>query len=139
MKPRQDGPEKHFRHTFDSYCKKILKYGGRDIFRNAKRRTEFELSFDSLPESAKESLHAEDEYFKYEYLFNVLGVDIEVADGELGEALASLPADKRDIILLSYFMEMTDREIAEAYGLVRRTVALRRKKIIEQLKKLLEV
>jgi RNA polymerase sigma factor (sigma-70 family) len=133
------GHTEYFRHAFDNYCKKALKYGGRDIMRNAKRKSQFEVSFDELPKSEQESLYTEDEYFANEYIFNVLGVEVEVTDGALGEALAAIESGKRDIILLSYFMDMSDREIAEKYGILRRTVARYRKKTLELLRKLMEV
>ena len=42
------------------------------------------------------------------------------------DALAQLPEGKRDVILLSYFLEMTDREISEKLNIVHQTVSKRR-------------
>jgi RNA polymerase sigma factor (sigma-70 family) len=51
--------------------------------------------------------------------------------------LDALTADKRDIILLSYFLDMTDKEIADRLNMARSTVAYRRTTTLGELKKLL--
>lgn len=65
-------------------------------------------------------------------------MDVAVKDFLLGAALEKLDANQRDIVLLAYFLDMTDREIAEYLKLVRRTVTYRRGAILKQLKKILE-
>ena len=45
----------------------------------------------------------------------------------LAEALHSLPEEKRNAVLLYYFFEMTDVEIAKLYNVPRSTVQYRRK------------
>lgn len=68
----------------------------------------------------------------------MLGYDISVSDERVSEALNALPTDRRDIILLSYFLDMTDREVGELLNLVRRTVAYRRTSTLRELKKFME-
>ncbi|MCG9968029.1 helix-turn-helix domain-containing protein [Pelotomaculum terephthalicicum JT] len=132
MKPHSH--EEHKRHTFDSFCKKILKHEARDYYDELKRRREQEISLDELSKKELVQLAVMDEYFKEIYSFNVLGHDIAVADERIGEALKALPTDRRDIILLFYFLDMTDREIGELLNLVRRTVAYRRTSTLQELK-----
>jgi RNA polymerase sigma factor (sigma-70 family) len=79
-----------------------------------------------------------DRYFEDEYVFNVLGESVGVLDYELGEALNGLPADRREIVLMSYFFDMTDKEIAEHLNMARRTVAYRRTVILQELKNHME-
>ncbi|TEB04886.1 RNA polymerase sigma factor [Pelotomaculum schinkii] len=136
MKPHSH--EEHKRHTFDSFCKKILKHEARDYYDELKRRRKHEISLDELSEKDWEQLAVMDEYFKDTYSFRVLGHDITVSDERIGEALKVLPTNKRDIILLSYFLDMTDREIGELLNLVRRTVAYRRTSTLRELKKFME-
>lgn len=120
---RPQSHEEHIRHTFDSFCKKILKYKARDYYHKVKRRREREVSFSELSERDLAKLFVTDEYFKDACTFHVLGYDITVSDEQIAEALNTLPADRRDIILLDYFLDMADKEIAECLNLVRRTVA----------------
>lgn len=49
-----------------------------------------------------------------------------------------LPADKRDIILLSYFVEMTDDEIGKELDTVRQNVTKRRDHILKLMRYYLE-
>jgi DNA-directed RNA polymerase specialized sigma24 family protein len=51
---------------------------------------------------------------------------------------AALPGDKRDIILLSYFLDMTDGEIGDKLNLVRRTVQYKRTSSLRELKQFME-
>ena len=56
----------------------------------------------------------------------------------IAEALTSLTKRKRDVILLSYFMGMSDAEIARKMKLVRSTVNEHRKRSLEILKDVME-
>ena len=56
----------------------------------------------------------------------------------LGEALQALPEKKRDIILLSYFLEMSDEEIGELLNVVRSTIFRHRKTALEKIKLYME-
>ena len=49
------------------------------------------------------------------------GFDVLVKNELLAEALNALPERKRDIILLSYFLDMSDAEIGELLNVVRTT------------------
>ena len=68
----------------------------------------------------------------------VMGLEIAIADELLAEALQTLPQDRLEIVLLSYFLGMSDPEIADQLNLVRRTVAYRRTSSLQALKKFME-
>ena len=136
MNPRNH--EEHIQHSFDSYCKKILKGKAIDIHRERKRRSKREITFSDMSVQELAALSVEDEYFTDEFVFNILGESVAVADVDLAEALNALPADKRDIVLMSYFFDMTDREIAEQLNMARRTVAHQRTSTLRKLKNILE-
>ena len=91
---------------------------------------------DSTGETITKSMW--DKYFQDTYLFEIMGFEIAVADELLAEALKALPQDRLEIILLSYFADMTDKEIAGHLNLIRRTVAHRRKNALRKLKKIME-
>jgi DNA-directed RNA polymerase specialized sigma24 family protein len=84
-----------------------------------------------------EQLSVCDDYFAEDRTFDVLGYIVQIASDELAEAITSLPAEKRNIILLSYFLEMTDMEIAELLNMVRSSVAYRRTATLKLLKELM--
>ena len=126
--------EEHKRHTFDAYCKKILKYTARTIYAKQQALSKREVVFTEMTEQELSELAVIDKYFIGEYTFAVLGKSIGVSDYELGDALNALPADRREIILMSYFFDMTDKEIAEKLNIARRTVANRRTSSLQKLK-----
>lgn len=130
--------EEHKKHTFGSYCKKILKNEAINIQRQLKRQRELEISFSDLSEQDMSQLSITDDYMIDHDLFHVLEYDIGIKDELLGEALSNLTDEKRNIILLSYFLDMTDREIAEALQLVRSTIQYKRKTALKELKRRLE-
>ncbi|MGN0107076.1 MAG: sigma-70 family RNA polymerase sigma factor [Hominilimicola sp.] len=136
MSPKQH--EIHKQHTFDCYCKKILKNEACNIQKEYAKLRNKEVSFDELSAKELESLSAMDEYFAEEYIFNVLDGKISVKDEQLAKALHTLPERKRDIVLLSYFLDMTDKEIAEKLNMVRKTVQYQRTSSLKQLRKRLE-
>ena len=52
--------------------------------------------------------------------------------------MEKLPADKRDVILLSYFLEMTDAEIGKELDTVSQNISKRRAYILKLMRKYLE-
>jgi len=136
MKPRNH--EEHMQHSFDSFCKKVLKRKAVDIQREAKKRGEREISFSELSEREKASLAVEDKYFTDEYVFSVIGESVGVSDADLAEALTALPVDRREIVLMSYFFDLSDREIAKRLNMAKSTVTYQRTNSLRLLKKLME-
>jgi DNA-directed RNA polymerase specialized sigma subunit, sigma24 homolog len=136
MKPQSQ--EIRIQHQFDTLCKAVLKYGSRDYYRKLKKRREHEVMFSELSEQDLAKLFVTDIYFKDAFNFSVLGHDISVTDEQLAEALQSLSIDRRNIILLAFFLGMNDYEIAEKLNLVRRTVTHRRSRALQELKSKLE-
>ena len=130
--------EEHIRHKFDRYCKKVLKEKAIDLQRQLIKRNEREVAFSGLSVKELASLAVTDEYFTDEHVFSVLGENVGVTDADLAGALNVLPADRRDIVLMSYFFDMTDKEISERLNMARRTVAHKRTSSLKELKKLME-
>ena len=73
----------------------------------------------------------------YSRTFEVIGHSVCIDDETLAEAISALPVDRRDIILLSYFLDMSDAEIANVLNMVRRSVAYRRTSTLKLLKNLM--
>jgi len=136
----QSSSEKQIRirKQFDSFCKTILKNEMIDYERARSYRLKHEVSFSELTEGELEQLKTDDEYIVESEMFRVLDYDIEVKDELIGEALKYLPEKKRNIILLSFFMDMTDTEIAKHMNLVRSTIHHHRVSSLQALKKIME-
>lgn len=129
--------EEHIQHTFDAYCKKVLRNEARDYLDELERRRSREISLSELPIEVMEQLSASDSYFQEDKAFCILDCTVYVDDSDLAEAIAALPRDKQDIILLFYFLEMSDYEIAKRLNMVRRSVTYRRTSTLKLLKELI--
>lgn len=105
-------------------------------------RAKWQLSMSALTDSVLcalandsgiEHLH-EDSY----HTFNVHGVDIPVFHEGLAKAISSLLATDREIILLYYFLGMTDDRIAKTLRLSHTTINRRRLDATDKLRDFLE-
>ena len=84
-----------------------------------------------------EQLASYDRY-PWEYTpFTVGGDVILIEDDRLAGALNMLPQKNRDILLMYFFLDMADREIAEHLHMARKTVNKRRLKSYRLLKELM--
>lgn len=79
--------------------------------------------FSELPVEVLDQFAVRDTYFTDSRTFEVIGHSVCIDDETLAEAISALPVDRRDIILLSYFLDMSDAEIANVLNMVRRSVA----------------
>ena len=123
---------------FDSFCKKVLKNEVRNYYSELERLRDKEISFSELSTQELGQLSTTDNYFSTEQTFNVQGRDIIVNDMSIVEALRNLPQHKRDIILLSYFLDLSDVEIGKRLDIVRSTVQYQRTSTLQKLKKMME-
>ena len=67
-----------------------------------------------------------------------LRIDIRVLDDELAEALKKLPERKRNTLLMYYFLEMTESEIANLQKITQSGVFRNRHHALETMKKILK-
>lgn len=97
-----------------------------------------EVIFSDLTPQEERQLYTVDKYFQdgNEEAFCAGGLKITAK--LLAEALHTLPDEKRQAVLLYYFFNMTDVEIAEAMKIPRSTVQYRRTSSFELLKRYLE-
>lgn len=130
---------KTVRHQFDSFCKKVLREEARDYAKHLAWRSEHEASLSELSEEQLSQAYILDECPSDYTQFDVQGYSVTVHDDRLARALAELPNEKRDILLLSYFLDMTDREIADKLNTVRYTVQRKRVKSLKEMKQRMEV
>ncbi len=127
------------RCAFNGFCKQTLKKELLAAHRDIKRRQLREVSFSDLTPQEENQLYTYDSYFEddeAEKSFCVAGKEITVK--LLAEALHSLPEEKRDAVLLYYFFDMNDAEIAKLRNVPRSTVQYRRTSSFELLKHYLE-
>ena len=137
---RQKELEQYHECSFDAFCKKAI----RNLAVDAKRiywKKSMMTSDDELLANYVKSLKTEDTYDlnKYEKMYYVNGVKVVVTNETVGEALKFIMPNKRAVLLLSFFMDYRDSEIARTLRITNSTVSYRKKQALKQLKVLLEV
>lgn len=128
--------EKAIEAQFDCLTKKAIKYERSKYYRDISRHWRNEILFSDLLEVELENFYNVDKYPSEYAAFNVLGMEIQIMDEKLSKILKVLPDKKRNIILLSYFMDMSDLEIGKLMNLVRSTIYRNRTSILKEIKKL---
>ena len=123
---------------FESCLKKVVRHIVKDYQQELKRRKNKEVPFCELPDIIVEKLAVWDDYETDYTIFNVCGMDIKILDDELAEALKKLPERKRNTLLMYYFLEMTEKEIADLQNITQSGVFRNRYHALGTMKKLLK-
>ena len=123
---------------FESCLKKVVRHVVKDYQKKLKRRQKEETLFCELPEIVVENLAVWDDYETDYTIFNVCGNDIRVYDDELAEALKQLSERNRETLLMYYFLEMTESEIANLQKITQSGVFRNRHHALETMKKILK-
>ena len=138
MEKSSSGRNETNQKLFDSYCKRILKNEAIDCFCEIQKHRQREIFFSELSEKEWKQLYMEDEYDLDICNFRVLGYDVEVKDALIPEALNLLSDKKREVVLLAYFLDMSDTEIAKLLNLRKSTIHYHRTSSLKSLKEFLE-
>lgn len=138
MEKSSSGRNETNQKLFDSYCKRILKNEAIDCFREIRKHRQKEIFFSELSEKEWKQLYMEDEYDLDTCNFQVLGYDVEVKDALIAEALKLLSEKKREVVLLAYYLDMSDTEIAKLLNLRQSTIHYHRTSSLKSLKEFLE-
>ena len=100
-----------------------------------------EKRFSSLEELQADALdlqRVEDTYVTYSRTYRVNGIDVTINDERIGEAIQFIMPNQRAVLLLSFFKEYSDMDIARLMKISHKTVAYRKDMAMKKLKALLE-
>lgn len=123
---------------FDCCLKKVVRGVLCDYRKELNRRKNKETLFCELPDIIVEKLAVWDKYDSNYTIFNVYGNDIRVFDDELVNALEKLSERNRNNLLMYYFLDMSDTEIAKIQNISRSGVFQNRHHALELIKTLLK-
>ena len=131
--------EEYHEYSFDAFCKKAIRNLAVDAKRIYWKKTMM-TSDEELLATYVKSIMTEDTYAlnNYEKIYYVNGLKVVVTNETVGEALKFIMPNKRAVLLLSFFMDYRDSEIARTLRITNSTVAYRKKQALKQLKVLLE-
>ena len=76
---------------------------------------------------ALELERVEDAYVTYSRTYKVKGIDVTITDERIGEAIQFIMPNQRAVLLLSFFKEYSDMDIARLMKISHKTVAYRKK------------
>lgn len=130
--------EETLEYEFEAFCKKLLRNEARDYYRELKYQKKRLISMNELTQEQLNQLSKLDEYEINFYLFHVMGYKVKIKDSAISKAIQQLTKKKRDIILLSFFLGMSDTEIAKKMNLVQSTISRHRVTSLKELKKFME-
>lgn len=105
--------ENAIRLQFDTLMKKVIDGIIRNYEKELDRRSNREIPFCELPQIMIDSFSVFDDYEIDITIFDVYGMEARVSGDELCKALKKLPERKRNTLLMFYFLDMTDTEIAQ--------------------------
>lgn len=124
--------------TFDSFLYKLIKNESKNAKKEISRRAEHEISISQLMQDELSHISITDAHDIDKMTFYVRGNEITVNDILLGQAIAVLPPNRREVILLAYFMGKNDPQIGALLNLTPNAIRYRRKKSLQRLKDILE-
>ena len=118
--------EDAIRLQFDCLARKVVGRTVKNYDRELGRRARRETPFCELSEMELNQIGVMDEYCVEFTSFDVFGSEVRIYDERLCEAIKELTESRRNILLMSYFLEMTDAEIAEVMEMERFSVCRNR-------------
>lgn len=133
--------ERYNEITFEAYCKRSIERAIRKARLEKVERAKYEISLDDLTEEFLYHLSVDNvpkEQLCETMTFPVKDAIVIVRDLELGQALTYLHPQTRTILLMSYFMELSDKEIADRLNLGKSKVQRWRTAGEGQLRSMLE-
>lgn len=121
---------------FDSYCKKVIVHAYRDCLRQLKKKQEREINFSDLSPFQLQKIYdlsTEDVYD--EGSFELMGSRILIQDEWLFEAMKDLSAEARNILILSFYFNMSDSEIAKLFSSYQQAIYRKKTKILAEIRR----
>ena len=135
-----DRYERYNEMTFEAYIKAAIDYALRRYHKQRARQAEREISLDDLPDylaSRESEKMTAIEDGTVSVTFEVAGIKVVVHDPDLVNALRYLVPQKRNIMLLAYFLEKSDAEIGRELKITKSTVQRRRASALKRMERLL--
>ena len=131
-----DSGETHIRHAFDSFCKKVVRNEALNIQKKYARFRQRQISMEILKQKGLGTeFYYSEPNMNSSGSFIVLGIKIFISNEELVNAIAALSSLRQEIILMSFFIGLNDREIGDIIGKSLGSVWYQRQVALEELGK----
>ncbi len=134
--------KEHIMYSFNGFCKVVIRYAAINAWRDRNRRRQKEISLEYLTEEKFYPFSTTDKYFLdpcKQYPVTIYGQRVILTNGELAEALSSLPEKREKSSTFIFFGRYTQQEIGELYGRCRSTAWHHIHSALQMLHKEMEV
>ena len=128
----------HIEYTFHAFCKVVIQNATINAARTRSRKHKREISLEYLTDEKHYPLGTAEKDFRApepdeEYIIHLCGDTVILNNGLLVEALSRLPDWKQEMVYLSYFRRIPQREIGRRYGRSRSAAGYHIRKAVRQL------
>lgn len=133
-------PDEEIVGRFDSYIKRSLKNELYNGIRHAKTYQSKVVNFSEMNKSDENKLAKNDQYnfCHFKEKFDTRTFDVLIRDELLYEALCSISSKARIIILLKFWVGLSDHEIGQVLRMNRVSVTKNKNKTLIMLKNIME-
>lgn len=130
--------KEYIEYTFHAFCRVVIRNAMYTAVRTRNRKYKREISLDYLTEEKHYPFGTTDEYFKVpepdgEYPLMICGNTVIFSNPLLAQALSCLSVQEREMLYLSFFKRMPQREIGRRYKYSRRAAGYHIRRAIGQL------
>ncbi len=130
--------EKRICAMFDSFCKKVIRNCSRNLKRAAANQRKHYSTGSILVQYLLNSLVIEDKHPSEQYMIYVEDHPCIIESELLYHALEDLKENQRNVLLMDYWLSMTDEEIAKRLEVTRRTVYNLRNRAFSKIRRYYE-
>ena len=130
--------KEHIEYTFQAFCKVVIRNAAITAARTRSRKYKREISLEYLTDEKHYPLGTAEKDFREpepdeEYIIQLCGDTVILNNGLLVKALSRLPVWKQEMVYLSYFRRIPQREIGRRYGRSRSAAGYHIRKSVRQL------
>ena len=130
--------KEHIEYTFQAFCKVVIRNAAITAARTRSRKYKREISLEYLTDEKHYPLGTAGKDFRAsepdeEYIIQLCGDTVILNNGLLVKALSRLPVWKQEMVYLSYFRRIPQREIGRRYGRSRSAAGYHIRKAVRQL------
>lgn len=130
--------EKTIEHQFDSFCKTVLRNQVRNIYEENRRWKNYFVSLELLTPDDLANICSFDNYKAESISFSILDYEVSIEDIFIAQAIESLSKKRQDIILLSFFLDMKEKDIATLLNLAQSTIHYHKENALMELRIFME-
>ena len=124
---------------FDTYCKKNMKFKNYKLYMEEQRYKDERRRLQTMVKGVrKQDFWVYDTYPCSKFRISVESIKVIIENEILYQALDMLSGKRLEIILLSYFVELTDKEIGKIMSIPKSSVQYNRNVALQQMRKMME-